>query len=87
MRGPMNVKSCLRYSCQNCFTLNFSECCIYYTRYNSYLPTAWTKICICTMQMNMLSVKMFRAELLEIKHAGRVLYDCQDFVATALTLR
>jgi hypothetical protein len=36
------------------------------------------------MQMNMLSVKMFRAELLEIKHAGRVLYDCQEFVATAV---
>jgi hypothetical protein len=36
------------------------------------------------MQMTMLSVKMLRAERLEIKHAGRVLYDCQEFVATAL---
>jgi hypothetical protein len=36
------------------------------------------------MQMNMLSVKIFWAERLEIKHAERVLYDCQQFVATAL---
>ena len=36
------------------------------------------------MRLNMLSAKMFRAERLEIKLAGRVLYDCQEFVAKAL---
>jgi len=36
------------------------------------------------MQMNMPNVRMFLAERLEIKHAGRILYDCQEFVATAV---
>jgi len=36
------------------------------------LPTVCTEICICAMQMNMLSFKMFLAERLEIKHAGRL---------------
>jgi len=36
------------------------------------------------MQMNMLSVKMFLADRLEIKHGASVLYDCQVFVAAAV---
>jgi len=48
------------------------------------LPTAWAVTYICTIQMNMVSVKIFRAERLEIKHAGRVLYGCKEFVARAL---
>ena len=35
-----------------------------------------------TMKVNTLIVKTFRAERLEIKHAGRVLYDCQEFMTT-----
>jgi hypothetical protein len=34
------------------------------------LPTVWTQVCICTMQMNKLSVKMLIAERLEIKHTA-----------------